>query len=155
MGARMLRTPSPGEGVTCTGWGLADGMRLALDGNPDLDAPGLHALLERLELAPDPIPTATGPGNHILVPEELLVTDEAELFSSDGLMCSPDVFVVVAVPPALEGLREYLNAGGVRNPYVAVLRRHVSLIEDPGAYFPLDRLEYDSLLRLLGCRATI
>lgn len=123
----LVRAPRPNEGVIVTGWGLAEALRLSLDGNEDLDTPGFHAALERLEVRSDPIATQVAPHLHLFGPLGPL-DDKTE-------MCWPSTRVAVKVPN-LEGVLPFLNNAGMTNVCAIVDRIHLGLLEDPWAYWP-------------------
>lgn len=126
----LVRAPRPNEGVVVSGWGLADALRTSLKGNEDIDTPGFHAALDRLELRPDPIATKVAPHLHLFGPQGPL--DD----TSD--MCWPSTRVAVKVPN-LEGVLPFLDSAGITNVCVAVDRIHLGLLEDPWTYWPDDQ----------------
>lgn len=124
-----------------SGPGLSEGIRLMLKGNADLDSYALQAILDRLDATYEPIPTHVAPHH--------------ALFSKDGPLpdgmewCLPDTGVSLRVPN-IEGLVAYFDAAGLTQVHVAVDRRYIELIEDPGSSWPLDNDWLTAILTSLG-----
>lgn len=123
-----LRSPQRSEAVMVSGWGLAEGVRRAMRGNPMLDGEAIEAILERVELQ--------GPFKSSIAPTTPMVMNGSLRNALDW--CLPDTAFLTRLP-SVEGLMSYLRGGGTEQTvYVPVERRHITLIEDPHDHWPTD-----------------